>query len=141
MSMWEKLSDSLCNDSKLGALGEAQVEIIIEVLACMVHADGQVAFMERAKFRGQLLTLPWVADKAAIGDAHLEAAVDAARQTDFGELSARAGGLLTDGSVRDKVYRMALAMAWADSELHDRESALLADLATAFEIADPPTTV
>jgi uncharacterized tellurite resistance protein B-like protein len=140
MATWEKLADDLKTDKTLAALVEGQIEAIIDLLMLTIHADKTVAFMEQAELDHLLHELPWIQDKRALIDAHIEAVVKEIKDLE-GEEGYRAfiegrAAALPSGEVRQKAYQMVLALVDADMEVHPQEKMVLEWLAEGLGIPE-----
>ncbi len=139
MSKWLEVADNLRTDPALADLNAEQVQLSIEIFALMVYADREASLMEQARFRESLAALPWIADKPAFGEAALAQALAVAKEGDpaaVGVAGRALGKLVADPGTREKLFRMACTLAWADSTIQTEEQALLDALAEALEISD-----
>lgn len=133
---WSEITDELGTDADLNHLDAAQTEAVISLLTLMLYADQKATVLERSELESQLATLPWMAAKGemlyqAAGRA-AAAAQEAGDEAAFRAIAQPAADRLPEGATREKIYRMAVALAHSDLNLDPREVVALGWLADAL---------
>lgn len=139
MAILDKLMDKLQSDPDFKGMGDEQNQAIVDALMAMIFADARLDPVEAKEFDRQVRKLPWrwaqderarekviAASREKIDALKDEASIAAFMQSVAQRLGAQ--------PVREKVYRMCLAIVFADRKTESSESRMLSQLEKSFGI-------
>lgn len=138
MGIFTKLLEKLLADQGLAGLTEEQARACIEALVLCIDIDGRTTDEERERLQREIKRLPWAWHHSRD---EIEAAVDAAHEHvksltthEAREQHAlRLGQILPHDAMRHTIYRMLVALTWADG-VHPREIEILEMFRKGLEI-------
>ncbi|MGC4118322.1 MAG: TerB family tellurite resistance protein [Myxococcales bacterium] len=139
MAVLDKLMSKWKSDPDFKSLNEDQNQAVVDALMAMIFSDSKLEPVEAKAFDHQVQQLPWRwaqderAREKVIAAARekVDALSDTAAAEAFVQTVAQR---LTAQGVREKVYKMCLAIAHADRQTHVNESRMLTRLEKAFGI-------
>jgi tellurite resistance protein len=143
MGLFDMVMKQMSGDAELLAIDDKQGEAIIEALIAAVFVDGEAAAHELVEFEKQMSTIPWAqrrsdAEKKRLArEAMAKVKAALASKTSAGWFLQNVATALGTQTLREKVYKMAVAISMADHRAAPEEQALLANLAGAFGIDGP----
>ncbi len=137
MAFLDKLMSKLKSDPDFTGLADEQNQAVVDALMAVVFSDTKLDPAEAREFDRQLQQLPW---RWAQDERAREKVIAAAREkvaalSDQAAAEAFVQGLaqrLTAQPVREKVYKMCLAVTFADRQTQESESRLLLLLEKGF---------
>lgn len=139
MLSWSSFSDTFGTDPALANLDEKQIHAVIDVLLLVMYADNKATMLEKAEFEDAVCALPVLDGKRDVVHAHTAGAtvrIKAAGPDESRAIAEGAARALSDAAVREKVFRMATSLAYADVLLAAPEQAALKTIAAAFELSE-----
>lgn len=141
MGILEQFWNALRSDPDLEGLDDEQNQAVVDALVATVFSDAQLATEEAAEFDRQLQRLPW---RWANDARARERVLTSARQKADGLADPDAADALVESIaarlpspvVREKVYKMCVALSLADQSVHPGETNLLGGLRLGFGIPE-----
>ena len=142
MGLLDSFWNALRSDPELQGLADEQNQAVVDALVGTVFSDQHMAPEEIKEFNRQLEKLPW---RWAHDEAERERVITVARNradalTDPAgarQFVASLAERLTSATVREKVYRMCLAITFADKQVEPGEVSLLEGMRRAFGLPEP----
>ncbi|HEY3447345.1 MAG TPA: TerB family tellurite resistance protein [Myxococcales bacterium] len=139
MAILDKLMSKLKSDPDFKGMGDEQNQAIVDALMAMIFSDAKLDPVEAQEFDRQIRLLPWRwaqderAREKVIAAARekVDALADPAAAQAFAQTLAQR---LPAQPVREKVYKMCLAIAFADRQTQAGESRMLLLVEKAFGI-------
>jgi hypothetical protein len=141
MGLFDMVMKQLQADPEILAINDKQGEAIIDALIAAVFVDGEASAQELMEFEKQMNTIPWAqrrsdADKKRLAnDAIGKVKAAMASRTSAGWFLQGVANNLGTPTLREKVYKMCVAICAADRNRSQQEEALLTNFANAFTIA------
>jgi len=141
MAILDKFWSALRSDPAFRGLDDEQNQAILDALVAVVFSDAHLAAEEAAEFDRQLQQLPWRwANDARARERALTAArekVEALSDPDAAQaLVESIAARLPSAAVREKVYRMCVALSLADRSVAPGETNVLGGLRLGFGMAE-----
>lgn len=140
MGIFTKLLEKLLADQGLASLNEEQATACIEALVLCIDIDGRVTEEERERLQREIKRLPWAwrhsreEIEAAVNAAHIRVKTLATHEAREAH-ALRLGHLLPHDEARETIYRMLVAITWADG-VHPREVEILEMFRKGLEVAE-----
>lgn len=117
----------------LGSLSQVQDEALIDALAGIMVADGEIVQEEKEALQRAVERLEW--EGAKLPDAYIESAIKRARATqDWSAYAENIAERLGEDWLQDECYYLCAKFAGVDQDLPEPETQYLHSLVDAFDI-------